>query len=121
MSQHIHDLLKAQTNTAPDMTHGLCVLGNGSMRSGIKKLWLNGYGSGAATTAIVLGGGYLIYRLASNQWRRLNMVNNLGVAYNMGFEAGKCHNSTATGESKTEGNENGGNEDANVSILQQSL
>lgn len=115
MSQHIHDLLRAQANTAPDMTHGLCVLGSGSMRAGIKKLWFNGYGSGAATTVLVLGGGYLIYRLASNQWRRLNMVNNLGVAYNMGFEAGKRHETTTISESETDGTVNGGNEDANVS------
>ena len=110
MNQHIHDLWRTQTNTAPEMTHGLCVLGDGSMWSGIKKLWFNGYSSGATTAAVVLGGGYLIYRLVSNQKRHLNMVNNLGVAYNMGFEAGRRDHSTAVGESETE--ENGGNEDA---------
>lgn len=115
MGQHIHDLWRTQTNTAPEMTHGLCVLGDGSMRSGIRKVWFNGYGSGVASAVVVLGGGYLIYRLISNQWRRLNMVNNLGVAYNMGFEAEKCHNSTGTIESETKEKANGGNENANVS------
>ena len=114
MSQHIHDLWKTQTNTAPEMTHGLCVLGDGSMRSGIKMVWFKGYGSGAATTMVILGGGYLIYRLISNQWRRLNAVNNLGVAYSMGFEDGKRLDSTGVIENEAE-KKNGGSENANMS------
>ena len=101
MNQHIHNLCKAQTNTAPAMTHGLCVLGDGSMRAGIKKLWFNGYGSGAATAVVVLGGGYLIYRLVTNQWRRLNMINNLGVVYNMGYDAAKRQASAVPTEDET--------------------
>lgn len=89
MGQHMINLLSTNTSTAADMTHNLSVLGNGSMHNGIEKLWLNGYCLGAATTAVLIVGGYIVYRAITRKRRRSIMMDNFGVVYETGYKAGQ--------------------------------
>lgn len=89
MNKHINDLLASTTGTAADMTHNLCLAGGGDMGAGIRNLWIDGYGSGTIATTAILGGGFLIYWLASQKRRTLKKVETIGTAFNKGYEVGQ--------------------------------
>ena len=89
MNKQINDLLASTTGTAADMTHNLCLTGGGDMGAGIRNLWIDGYGSVAIATTAILGGGFLIYWLASKKRRTLKKVEIIGAAFNKGYEAGQ--------------------------------
>ena len=89
MKQQVTNLLEATTGTAADMTHNLCLLGGGDMGTGIRNLWIDGYGTGAIATATVLGGGCLIYWMATHKRRNLKKIETVGTAFNTGFEVGR--------------------------------
>lgn len=89
MNKHINNLLASTTGTAADMTHNLCLAGGGDMGAGIRNLWIDGYGSGTIATAAILGGGFLIYWLASKKRRTLKKVEVIGTAFNKGYEVGQ--------------------------------
>lgn len=47
------------------------------------------YAYGSLLTLLTVGGGYLIYRVASREKCRSRMMENFGVIYQAGFEAGQ--------------------------------
>ena len=89
MNNCIRDLLASTTGTAADMTHNLCLTGNGDMGAGIRNLWFDGYASGTIATATILLGGGLIYWMASKKHRTLKKVEVIGTAFNKGYEVGQ--------------------------------
>ena len=89
MNKHINNLLASTKGTAADMTHNLCIAGDGDMGAGIRNLWIDGYSSGAVATATILCGGFLIYWLASQKRRTLKKVEVIGTAFNKGYEVGQ--------------------------------
>ena len=44
---------------------------------------------GSLLTALVLGGGYLIYRVVTSKRRHSVMIENFGVLYEAGYRAGQ--------------------------------
>ena len=59
------------------------------MGAGIRNLWIDGYSAGTIATAAILGGGFLIYWLASQKRQTLKMVEVIGTAFNKGYEVGQ--------------------------------
>ena len=59
------------------------------------KLWLNGYCLGAATTAMLIVGGYIVYRAITRKRRRSIMMDNFGVVYEASYKAGQCAEESA--------------------------
>ena len=47
------------------------------------------YVYGSLLTLLAVGGGYLIYRIASHEQRHSRMMENFGVIYKAGYEAGQ--------------------------------
>jgi len=47
------------------------------------------YVYGSLLTLLIVGGGYLIYRIASREKRHSRMMENFGVIYQAGYEAGQ--------------------------------
>ncbi len=59
------------------------------MGTGIRNLWMDGYGSGVISAVAVLGGSCLIYWIASRKRRTLKRVEVVGTAFNKGYEVGQ--------------------------------
>lgn len=89
MTQEITNFLEATYVTAPEMTHYLCEFGNGDMGRGIRNLLLCGGGIGSATTIVIIGGGYWLYRMATKKQRMLRKIETVGTSFNAGFEVGR--------------------------------
>ena len=58
-------------------------------QKGEKDMWFEGFICGAILTAGIVGGGYLIYRAVTRERRHARMMENFGVLYNAGYEAGQ--------------------------------
>lgn len=89
MSHQIADLLNATNATAAEMTHNLCLLGGGDMGSGIRNLWIDGYGAGALTVAVVIVGSCALSWYTTRKRRIHKKVETVGTAFNAGYEVGK--------------------------------
>lgn len=89
MTDQIENLLSVTYATAPEMTHYLCEFGNGDMGTGIRNLLLCGGGIGSVTTAVIIGGGYWVYHIATKKQRKLREIETIGTSFNAGFEVGK--------------------------------
>lgn len=89
MTDQIENLLSITYATAPEMTHFLCEFGNGGMGRGIRNLLLCGGGIGSVATAIIFGGGYWVYHMATKKQRKLREIETVGTSFNAGFEVGR--------------------------------
>ena len=89
MNKQVVKIFQERNGTAADMTHQLCVLGKGDMGTGICNLWLNGCSTGIVVSAVVLCGGFQVYRVCTRKRRNLKTVETVGTAFNAGFEVGR--------------------------------
>ena len=55
----------------------------------IRNLWLDGYGAGALTVAVVLASSCVLGWLTTSKRRILKKVETVGTAFNAGYEVGK--------------------------------
>lgn len=77
-------LLNGAGKSAPEMTRGLSVLGDGSMAEGLIALWKNGQKNGivkgTVVTTLVFTVGISLYALAKNRLAELNVERTIRAA-----------------------------------------